>query len=180
MLPSILSHLLWRYTCPFLWAHGSTAIVPGLVSSIIVWYYPDRGKTQYAGHCVVVQLGCLDLSKDTILKTTTSSCMAPSHLENLLVKHEPQKTLRSGQHVTPVVPKTRQNTYGDWAFSAAAPQLRNRLLVDLDPLINLRWPKLPFECNNSCFIKTNHFLFKNKFLETTTTFFDNNFFLATV
>ena len=57
--------------------------------------------------------------------------MAPKYLRDTLVKCRKPRLLRVNDQYKLVEPKTRLITYGDRAFSAAAPRLYNRLPVDL-------------------------------------------------
>ena len=53
--------------------------------------------------------------------------MAPSYICDLLVKYKPSRTLRSSDASLLVVPQSQLATYGDRAFSIAAPRLWNNL-----------------------------------------------------
>ena len=53
--------------------------------------------------------------------------MAPSYICDLLVKYKPCRTLRSSDASLLVVPQSQLATYGDRAFSIAAPKLWNSL-----------------------------------------------------
>ena len=53
--------------------------------------------------------------------------LAPSYISHLFVRYNPPRSLRSaGKHLLEV-PKARLKTYGDRAFSVAAPKLWNDL-----------------------------------------------------
>ncbi len=56
--------------------------------------------------------------------------LAPSYLIDLLVK-KPSRGLRSDDTLALIVPKSKLVTYGDRAFSVAAPKLWNSLPVDI-------------------------------------------------
>jgi hypothetical protein len=53
--------------------------------------------------------------------------LAPSYLAELLTSYSPTRSLRSSSKSLLLVPKTRLKTYGDRAFSSAAPALWNTL-----------------------------------------------------
>ena len=53
--------------------------------------------------------------------------IAPSYIRELLVLHNPPRTLRSSNKFKLVVPITRLKSYGDRSFSKAAPSLWNSL-----------------------------------------------------
>ena len=53
--------------------------------------------------------------------------LAPSYLCDLLKRHVPSRSLRSGDANLLDVPKTKRRTWGDRAFSFAAPTLWNAL-----------------------------------------------------
>ena len=56
------------------------------------------------------------------------SCKGPDYLRELLIPYQPSRSLRSSSdHHLLVIPKTKLKTYGDKAFSAAAPVLWNNL-----------------------------------------------------
>ena len=62
---------------------------------------------------------------------------APKYLTELLESYNPRRTLRSGFQNQLVVPRSSTTTYGDRAFSIAAPKLWNSLPVtfkDIDSL----------------------------------------------
>ena len=57
--------------------------------------------------------------------------MAPEYLSNLLTLYRPSRNLRSSSSLNLIVPKTRTATYGDRAFSYAAPTLWNELPLSI-------------------------------------------------
>ena len=65
--------------------------------------------------------------------------MAPFYIMDLLSYRTCSRTLRSTDQKLLAVPKSRLKTYGDRAFSIAAPKLWNELPLDLRSLdtINL-------------------------------------------
>lgn len=63
--------------------------------------------------------------------------LAPDYIIELLTVYQPQRTLRSNRNRTLVVPRTKQRSYGDRAFSAVAPKLWNALPVDLSAIDTL-------------------------------------------
>ena len=57
---------------------------------------------------------------------------APAYIADLLEIHVPPRLLRSSSNgVTLTVPRARTKTYGDRAFSVAAPALWNSLPADI-------------------------------------------------
>ena len=56
---------------------------------------------------------------------------APPYLTNLLETYIPKRSLRSATLNTVVVPRSKTTTYGDRAFTIAAPKLWNSLPSDL-------------------------------------------------
>ena len=80
--------------------------------------------------------------------------LAPAYINSLLKNYKPSRNLRSVDQGLLTVPKSNQRTYGDRAFSVAAPKL---------------WNSLPLDIRNSgsitlfkCKLKT--FLFKKYYL----------------
>ena len=80
--------------------------------------------------------------------------LAPAYINSLLKNYKPSRNLRSVDQGLLTVPKSNQRTYGDRAFSVAAPKL---------------WNPLPLDIRNSgsialfkCKLKT--FLFKKYYL----------------
>ena len=63
--------------------------------------------------------------------------MAPQYICDLLVPYQPSRTLRSADNHLLCVPRSRLATYGDHAFSIAAPKLWNSLPVHLRNCENL-------------------------------------------
>ena len=57
--------------------------------------------------------------------------LAPSYIVELLAEYRPQRSLRSTNSRTLTVPRARQRSYGDRAFSVVAPKLWNELPLDL-------------------------------------------------
>ena len=57
--------------------------------------------------------------------------LAPSYLSHLLVHYNPTRSLRSAEKYLLEVPKVRLKTYGERAFSVAAPKLWNALPLDI-------------------------------------------------
>ena len=57
--------------------------------------------------------------------------LAPKYISNMLVRYTPCWVLRSSDRHLLNVPKTNKKTYGDRAFSAAAPRLWNSWPLDL-------------------------------------------------
>ena len=57
--------------------------------------------------------------------------LAPKCISDMLVRYTPCRVLRSSDRHLLNVPKTNKKTYGDRAFSAAAPRLWNSLPLDL-------------------------------------------------
>jgi len=53
--------------------------------------------------------------------------MAPAYIKDLLIAYIPSRNLRSVSNMLLVVPRTRLKSYGDRAFSVAAPKLWNAL-----------------------------------------------------
>ena len=67
--------------------------------------------------------------------------MAPQYLQDIIVLCEKERDLRVDNQTKLVVPWTRHNTYGDRAFSVAAPYLWNALPEDLRKSENLEFFK---------------------------------------
>ena len=63
--------------------------------------------------------------------------MAPLYITELLCSRTCSRTLRSTDQKPLAVPKSKLITYGDRAFSVAAPKLWNELPLDLRSLIQL-------------------------------------------
>ena len=61
----------------------------------------------------------------------TLNGLAPSYLTTLITRYHPTRKLRSSSRSTLQVPRVKTSTYGDHAFSSAAPKLWNSLL---DPI----------------------------------------------
>ena len=57
--------------------------------------------------------------------------IGPSYIRDLLTLYCPARMLRSCDNMNLCIPKTRLKTYGDRAFSVAAPKLWNRLSVQI-------------------------------------------------
>ena len=57
--------------------------------------------------------------------------LAPSHITQLVVCYNPPRSLRSGGKSLLEVPKVRLKSYGDGAFSVAAPKLWNDLPLEI-------------------------------------------------
>ena len=57
--------------------------------------------------------------------------LAPVYISNLLVRYEPSRNLRSTDKYLLRIPQTHLKTYGDRAFSVAAPRLWNALPMDI-------------------------------------------------
>ena len=57
--------------------------------------------------------------------------LAPDYLKECLVEYQPVTSMRSSQHFSLVVPGTRQQLYGDRAFSSVAPRLWNDLPAEI-------------------------------------------------
>ena len=57
--------------------------------------------------------------------------LAPKYISDLLRFHDPGRNLRSVNKLLLTVPKTKQKTYGDRAFSVAAPKLWNTLPIEI-------------------------------------------------
>ena len=57
--------------------------------------------------------------------------IGPSYIRDLLTLYCPARVLRSCDNMNLCIPKTRLKTYGDRAFSVAAPKLWNRLPVQI-------------------------------------------------
>ena len=62
---------------------------------------------------------------------------APGYLTILLESYNPSRTLRSASQNQLVVPRSSTTTYGDSAFSIAAPKLWNSLPVNLRETISI-------------------------------------------
>ena len=62
---------------------------------------------------------------------------APGYLTILLESYNPSRTLRSASQNQLVVPRSSTTTYGDRAFSIAAPKLWNSLPVNLRETISI-------------------------------------------
>ena len=62
---------------------------------------------------------------------------APKYLTELLESYRPRRTLRSGFQNQLVVPRSSTITYGDRAFSIAAPKLWNSLPVTFKDIASL-------------------------------------------
>ena len=65
------------------------------------------------------------------LRTVFQAVLAPTCLSELLRYTNGPRLLRSSSQNFLTVPRTRLKTYGDRAFSAAAPRLWNQLLPEL-------------------------------------------------
>ena len=64
--------------------------------------------------------------------------MAPLYITELLISYRTcSRTLRSTDQKLLAVPKSRLKTYGDRAFSVAAPKLWNELPLDLRSLVTI-------------------------------------------
>ena len=63
--------------------------------------------------------------------------MAPLYITELLSYRTCSRTLRSTDQKLLAVPKSRLKTYGDRAFSVAAPKLWNELPLDLRSLVTI-------------------------------------------
>ncbi|XP_046551047.1 uncharacterized protein LOC124260773 [Haliotis rubra] len=63
--------------------------------------------------------------------------LAPSYLSNLLKKHYPPRSLRSGSQYFLEVPTTRTNTFGDRSFAKAGREMWNSLPMNLRSQENL-------------------------------------------
>ena len=57
--------------------------------------------------------------------------LSPVYISNLLVRYEPSRNLRSTDKYLLRMPQTHLKTYGDRAFSVAAPRLWNALPMDI-------------------------------------------------
>ena len=62
---------------------------------------------------------------------------APSYLRDLLIRHDPPRTLRSSSKDLLYIPKTNLITYGDRAFSVYAPNAWNELPNDIKAAENI-------------------------------------------
>ena len=80
--------------------------------------------------------------------------LAPAYINSLLKNYKPSRNLRSVDQGLLTIPRSNQRTYGDRAFSVAAPKLWNALPLDIrnSGLITL------FKC------KLKTFLFKKYYL----------------
>ena len=66
--------------------------------------------------------------------TLTYKCLhnqAPTYLSDMIELHSPPRDLRSAHNLSLKVPTTRLKTYGDRAFSRAAPDLWNALPIHI-------------------------------------------------
>ena len=77
---------------------------------------------------------CRVLFKICLLAFRSLHGTAPTYLCSLLVPYKPPRSLRSSIAPTFVVPKTRTKTYGDRAFSVAAPRAWNSLPASIRQL----------------------------------------------
>ena len=77
------------------------------------------------------------------------SGMAPSYISDLLVPYQPSRNLRSADTNLLCVPRSQLVTYGDRAFSIAAPKLWNSLPVHLRncPSLTVFKSGLKTQCN---------------------------------
>ena len=57
--------------------------------------------------------------------------LAPVYISNLVQRHKPQRALRSEKKELLTIPRTRTSTFGDRAFSVAAPVLWNALPINI-------------------------------------------------
>ena len=74
----------------------------------------------------------LPVEKGIIFKILLVTCktlngLAPSYLTTLITRYHPTRKLRSSSRSTLQVPRVKTSTYGDRAFSSAAPKLWNSL-----------------------------------------------------
>ena len=91
---------------------------------------------------VLKSLHWLPISKRIEYKilTLTFKCLhslAPSYLKDLIKQHKPGRSLRSASQRLLHVPATRLKSYGDRAFSKAAPLLWNSLPLHIRQIDNL-------------------------------------------
>ena len=83
-------------------------------------------------------------SKDFKILLICYKCLyknGPEYLRELLVDYAPCRTLRSSTSNLLVVPKTNMKSYGDRAFSVAAPRLWNSLpnsIKDCDTIASFK------------------------------------------
>ena len=66
--------------------------------------------------------------KILLMTYKTLNGLAPSYLKTLITRYHPTRKLRSSSRSTLQVPRVKTSTYGDRAFSSAAPKLWNSLL----------------------------------------------------
>ncbi len=78
------------------------------------------------------------------------SGLAPKYISDLLIPHSHQRALRSNNQLLLTAPRCRCKTKGGWAFSAAAPKLRNSLPVNVRLAPSLA---LSLSSNLICFFK---------------------------
>ena len=65
--------------------------------------------------------------KILLMTFKTLNGLAPSYLTTLITRYHPTRKLRSSSRSTLQVPRVKTSTYGDRAFSSAAPKLWNSL-----------------------------------------------------
>ena len=75
--------------------------------------------------------------KVLMLTFKAHNSLAPDYLMELLVEYQPVRSLISSQHCSLVVPITRQQLHGDWAFSTVAPRLWDDLSVEIKTATSL-------------------------------------------
>ena len=66
-----------------------------------------------------------------LLLVYKSHNLVPAYINSILKNYKPSRNLRSVDEGLLTVPRSNQRTYGDRAFSAAAPKLWNALPLDI-------------------------------------------------
>ena len=116
-----------------------------LLSVLLLFFFcPALLITKKFDHItpVLIQLHWLPvhfriLFKVLLLVYKALNGMAPLYITELLSYRTCSRTLRSTDQKLLAVPKSRLKTYGDRAFSVAAPKLWNELPLDLRSLVTI-------------------------------------------
>ena len=108
----------------------------------VVWWFTRKGKRPYNKNffCKLYpKVRIAERINFKLLITTFKSLngLAPPYLKELLITYTPKRTLRSAKKGLLIQPICRLKSYGQRAFSYAAPKLWNSLPFNLRTCANL-------------------------------------------